>query len=222
MAFPSPPYTNGQTFTENGVSYTFNTAAGVWKRVITPVVAAPTNTVTGSMSLTGGGDLSTNRTLSLLNDNANPGIEKIYGTDASGVKGWRDGPKTFSMFQASLDSTQSIAVGKWFSVNNGYELVGNGIAVGSNDTTNGLLLNLTLGRQYVINFVVNPPNASFLSQTYGLFNGTTGASIAAQFSGIGRISMIYNAASVTALKFGILAGATLTGHSGTLSIYTCD
>jgi hypothetical protein len=176
------------------------------------------------MSLSGGGDLSANRTLSLLNDSASPGVEKIYGTNASGVKGWRDGPKTFSMFQGSLDGTQSVAINKWFAVNSGYEVSGNSITVVSNDATGGLLLNLAGTRQYVINMLVNPPSSSFLSQTYGLFNGTTGASISSIYSGIGRLTMIYNnvGTSVLPLKFGIITGSTLTGHSGTISIYTCD
>jgi hypothetical protein len=43
-------------------------------------------------SLTGGGDLSTDRTLSLVGDTASPGNSKIYGTNASGVRGWYDAP----------------------------------------------------------------------------------------------------------------------------------
>jgi len=40
-------------------------------------------------SLQGGGDLSANRTLSLVGDTATPGLNKIYGTDASGNRGWQ-------------------------------------------------------------------------------------------------------------------------------------
>lgn len=39
-------------------------------------------------SLTGGGDLSADLSLSLVNDNASPGLTFYYGTDASGVKGF--------------------------------------------------------------------------------------------------------------------------------------
>ena len=39
-------------------------------------------------SLTGGGDLSTNRTLSLVNDAASPGNSYYYGTNGAGAKGW--------------------------------------------------------------------------------------------------------------------------------------
>lgn len=39
-------------------------------------------------SITGGGDLSADRTLALVGDTASPGASKVYGTDASGVRGW--------------------------------------------------------------------------------------------------------------------------------------
>jgi len=50
--------------------------------------ASNTVTVTGATSLTGGGDLSANRTLSLVNDSASPGASKYYGTDSGGTKGF--------------------------------------------------------------------------------------------------------------------------------------
>lgn len=43
-------------------------------------------------SLTGGGDLSADRTLNLVNDTASPGANKVYGTDGSGVRGWKNDP----------------------------------------------------------------------------------------------------------------------------------
>lgn len=49
-----------------------------------------TRTVTGATSLTGGGDLTANRTISLVNDSAAPGNDFFYGTTSAGVKGWRD------------------------------------------------------------------------------------------------------------------------------------
>ena len=47
-----------------------------------------TITVTGATSLTGGGNLTANRTLSLVNDSATPGNTQYYGTDGSGAKGF--------------------------------------------------------------------------------------------------------------------------------------
>lgn len=43
-------------------------------------------------SLTGGGDLTTDRTHNLVNDVASPGNNKVYGTDASGNRGWKSDP----------------------------------------------------------------------------------------------------------------------------------
>lgn len=50
--------------------------------------ADETTTVTGATSLTGGGDLSANRTISLVNDSATPGNSYYYGTNSSGSKGY--------------------------------------------------------------------------------------------------------------------------------------
>lgn len=44
--------------------------------------------VVGGNSLAGGGDLTADRTITLLNDNASPGNNKVYGTNGSGTKGW--------------------------------------------------------------------------------------------------------------------------------------
>lgn len=53
---------------------------------------ANTRNINTTGSLTGGGNLSADRTLQLVNDNATPGNSKYYGTDASGVKGFHDVP----------------------------------------------------------------------------------------------------------------------------------
>lgn len=50
--------------------------------------ANTSTTVTGTLSITGGGDLTANRTLSLVNDSANPGAQLYYGTDINGIKGF--------------------------------------------------------------------------------------------------------------------------------------
>jgi hypothetical protein len=52
----------------------------------------PAREVATQHSLTGGGDLSTDRTLSLVNDAATPGANKVYGTDGAGARGWKDDP----------------------------------------------------------------------------------------------------------------------------------
>lgn len=47
-----------------------------------------TRTVTGINSVFGGGALSSNLQLSLVNDSTTPGSSKYYGTDGTGTKGW--------------------------------------------------------------------------------------------------------------------------------------
>lgn len=49
---------------------------------------SPSRAINTANSLTGGGDLSADRTLSLVNDLSSPGANKFYGTDGSGVRGW--------------------------------------------------------------------------------------------------------------------------------------
>ncbi|HXS14418.1 MAG TPA: LamG-like jellyroll fold domain-containing protein [Acidobacteriaceae bacterium] len=54
-----------------------------------PASAVPsTRKVSTAGSLTGGGALATDLTLQLVNDTAAPGNSMVYGTNASGVKGW--------------------------------------------------------------------------------------------------------------------------------------
>ena len=52
----------------------------------------PARSVATQHSLTGGGDLSTDRTLSLVGDAATPGNSKYYGTDGTGSRGYHDLP----------------------------------------------------------------------------------------------------------------------------------
>lgn len=97
MAFPAGPYTDGQTHTEFGVGFTYSAAAAAWLKDPPPsgggtitVIGGnvpQTRTVTGALSVTGGGDLTADRTLSLVND-ASPSGLFYYGTNAAGVKGW--------------------------------------------------------------------------------------------------------------------------------------
>ena len=66
-------------------------------------------TVTGTNSLTGGGDLSANRTLSLVGDSATPGSNAYYGTDGTGTKGYHALP---SVSVSAADITDSTTIGR--------------------------------------------------------------------------------------------------------------
>jgi hypothetical protein len=53
-----------------------------------------TRTINTINSLTGGGSLGSDRTLSLVNDKSNPGNNQYYGTDTIGTRGWFAIPNT--------------------------------------------------------------------------------------------------------------------------------
>ena len=52
--------------------------------------APSARTVSGTKSVSGGGDLTANRSFELVGDEASPGANKVYGTNAGGVRGWYD------------------------------------------------------------------------------------------------------------------------------------
>lgn len=73
-----------------------NTLASTVSSLATTVAGKvdATRQVATTNSLTGGGDLSANRTLQLVNDSSSPGNTKLYGTNGAGVRGWYDQPSS--------------------------------------------------------------------------------------------------------------------------------
>lgn len=71
--------------------------------------ADETVTVSGATSLTGGGDLTANRTLSLVGDAATPGNSRYYGTDGTGTKGFHALPAGDPTLGGDLTGTASNA-----------------------------------------------------------------------------------------------------------------
>lgn len=61
--------------------------------------------ITAAGSLSGGGDLSTDRSLQLAGDNAAPGNRKYYGTDNSGDKGFYDLPDGGDAAAVTIDTS---------------------------------------------------------------------------------------------------------------------
>lgn len=62
-------------------------------QVLGDIAAAPSaRNVATQHSLQGGGDLTADRTLSLVGDVASPGANKVYGTNGAGARGWQDAP----------------------------------------------------------------------------------------------------------------------------------
>lgn len=71
--------------------------------------ADETVTISGGTSLTGGGDLTANRTLTLVNDAATPGNSRYYGTDGAGTKGFHALPAGDPTLGGDLTGTASNA-----------------------------------------------------------------------------------------------------------------
>ena len=66
-------------------------------------------TISGTSSLTGGGTLAANRTLSLVGDAASPGNSRYYGTNATGTKGYYTIPSGDPTLGGDLTGTASNA-----------------------------------------------------------------------------------------------------------------
>lgn len=75
----------------NGSAWVFDNSSYITASALVNYVQN-TRQIATSGSLTGGGDLSADRTLSLVNDSASPGNQKYYGTDLSGTKGFHSFP----------------------------------------------------------------------------------------------------------------------------------
>lgn len=72
--------------TDTQVNYLNNVTSDIQTQLNSKV--GTTRAVNTSGSLTGGGNLSADRTFSLVNDNATPGATRYYGTDSGGTKGF--------------------------------------------------------------------------------------------------------------------------------------
>lgn len=66
-------------------------------------------TIQGSSSLSGGGDLTANRTLSLVNDSATPGNTMYYGTNGTGTKGYYALPSATPVATTTTSGTITLA-----------------------------------------------------------------------------------------------------------------
>jgi hypothetical protein len=67
--------------------------AAVWLKVYPSPGDVPASRLVATQhSLTGGGDLTSDRTLALVGDTASPGANKVYGTNSSGERTWKDDP----------------------------------------------------------------------------------------------------------------------------------
>ncbi|WP_426291986.1 hypothetical protein ACN9ML_18300 [Dyadobacter endophyticus] len=120
-------------------------------------------TVYTTGSITGGGNLGIDRTLSLINDNNSPGVNMLYGTNASGVKGWYNQP----------------AGGGSYSAGNGIGLSGSSFFVnagtGLSQDSDGLSLNVGYTDGRYLRGVGN--GLSFRVAVWNATDGLTASSI---------------------------------------------
>ena len=86
-------YTTGTSFDSGLTSVGVLNVDNTGKVFVGPGGGVPASRkVDTTDSLTGGGDLSADRTLKLVNDTSTPGANKVYGTDGSGNRGWKNDP----------------------------------------------------------------------------------------------------------------------------------
>src|SRR6267378_3960182 len=81
----------GDVASPPATAYYGTNAAGIrgWFALPNMALYVPSSRqVTGALSLTGGGDLSVDRALQLVGDQATPTASSYYGTDITGTKGW--------------------------------------------------------------------------------------------------------------------------------------
>lgn len=64
--------------------------------------------ITGANSLTGGGNLTTSSTISLVNDSAAPGNSQYYGTNGAGTKGYFALPASGDLWSDPIDSNLTV------------------------------------------------------------------------------------------------------------------
>jgi len=158
-------------------------------RIVDPAAAALANKVNESLliatqdSLTGGGDLSANRTLSLVNDAATPGNDKYYGTDGFGAKGFHDLPAAggnvnaadslLSNYVVLGDGSQDVKIRNDIRIING-PTTGPMIRAG-NTAVIGQGVDLTIAAEDSGGFSPANGGVLHLAGGFGIFGGNKGA-----------------------------------------------
>jgi hypothetical protein len=128
-----------------------------------------TRAINTADSITGGGNLSADRTISLVNDSAVPGINKVYGTNALGVKGWKNDP------------SGGIPVAAKFYQQDNWSAVGTG--------NSSVEYVASLNKVYVTNFSSN--NVTVLNATTGEPIATVAATACIKCKYVASVNQIY-------------------------------
>lgn len=108
-----------------------------------------TRQVATTKSLTGGGDLSADRTLELVNDAASPGNTKYYGTDGAGTKGFHAIPSSGLADPGAngllARTALNVTVARALTAGSSKVSIGNGDGVSGNPSVDVVEANFTLG-----------------------------------------------------------------------------
>lgn len=196
-------------------------AAGTRGWFSAPNFVPETRQINTLHSLTGGGDLTADRTITLVNDVATPGTRKFYGTDINGVRGWYDAPRTIQYYSGSIASSAYSAGDYVVLPTTG--AVG-GITVTSSARPTGGTITLTAGRNYMLNFslvggggtAVNPALTPL-----AVMDRTNNTALLASF--VGHCQLVISPTANIGIGFRLNAGGTaLSAATGTVSIYSID
>lgn len=199
-------------------------------------------------SLTGGGDLTADRTLNLVNDSAAPGNEKYYGTDAGGVKGYHALPAapavtgttvvfattgTTSVSDATLAETTllgSVRAGESKTIDADtiesgtvYKFEARGRFTSADDSWSGSILRFKLGSSLTLTFTL--AEAGALTPTNYLWDlsvyvTVTTAGVAAATVSTGRLDIEYRDGSDAVFNYieGAVSGTLDTTAANTVNL----
>lgn len=171
-------------------------------------------------SLTGGGDLTADRTITLVNDVAAPGTRKFYGTDINGVRGWYDAPQPIQYYSGAITSS-AYSAGDYVVLPTTGAV---GITVASSARPTGGTITLTAGRNYMINFSLIGGGATAVNPTLtpmAVMNRTTNTAIVASF--VGHCQLVFSPTVTTGIGFRLNTGGTpLSAATGTVTVYSID
>lgn len=183
-------------------------------RSLTPsdIGAVPTSRqITGVNSVSGGGSLTLDRTLELVNDQASPGNSKYYGTNPSGTKGFHDLPSPGT----GWGSLGSYAIIEMTSDENGStKTIGSGLAwVSKHGNVNSTEFGVITSGEYYLDIVLSGSSLGSASvQISAFYAGDPGPSPKHCLNNIYLSEVSHPTSNEFKLKFRIIEPAGFKAH----------
>ena len=212
MAFPAGPYTDNQLHTEAGLDYIYKTATGGWNRVVASSGTPVSRTFTGIRSLTGGGDLSADRTISLVNDTALLFSPSAYRSDVFGVRKWLPAPGIATWVTGTVPSATTILAGGLVN----FALSSRAMTAGSE--AGGTYITLTASTAFTIDATAF--TAAGVPIQMELLNRTIPASPVLMRGFVGSTNYIHKFATTVKVGFRCVTTVDLVDPYINFSIYT--